>query len=232
MPLGVLDIIRRAAPKLGIDQPESVFGSTDRTAIELASIVGEVAERIARAHDWTRLTTQAELIGDGIATSLALPADFLRMTRGGNVWSSDAQQPLVAVPLTEDWLQLQVRGFDVTPGSWRLAGDAIEVMPAPAAGETLKLYYISSNFAKAADGTAKGGFTAGTDTFLLGDRLLELTLIWEWRSRKGLPYGEDMVTAETALAQAISDDKGPRVLTQRSRSRLDAQPAYPWSIEP
>lgn len=227
----ILQIAQDAAPKIGIDVPGLLVGSTDRTEVELLSVLNELVDRIARLHDWRALKALATYTGDGTTEEFDLPGDYLRMPKDAQVWSTRWQRPLL--PITpEDALRLDIREYDLVAGTWFLVGDQMVFRPALASGELAKWYYIAATQVKPANGANKARITLDTDTFRLGDRLLELHLIWEWRQRKGLSYAEDMATAEVALAQAISEDKGARIITQSSRMNSRAKIAYPWSVEP
>lgn len=225
----ILEIVRDAAPKIGVARPTVLFGVTGETEIEMVSLANELAERIVRAHDWSLLKTLETHTGDGVTEGFALPVDFARMPKDGQIWSSRWQRPLVTIS-SDDWLRLEIREYDLIVGSWIQLGGEIRYRPVLDTAETAKFYYISTNVVAPATGANKARFTADADTFRLGDRLLELHLIWEWRQRKGLSYGEDMATAEAALAQAISEDRGARMLTQASRHRTMGKPSYAWNV--
>lgn len=225
----VLEIAQDAATRMGIAIPDVLFTSTDREFIELRRTINEVAERIARAHDWSLLKTTETNTGDGSTTSFTLPSDYLRMPKEAQVWSTRWQRPLNRVT-PEMQLQLDIRSYDLVTGTWTMQGGSMVFAPALASSENAKWQYISNLVFQPASGSNKARATADEDTFRLGDRLLELQMIWEWRKSKGLAYEEDMVTAEDALAQAISDDKGARIIAQASRHNVSANIAYPWEI--
>lgn len=231
MPRTALEIVQNAAPKIGVAVPEVLFTSLDRTDVELRSVLQEVAERIVRAHDWSLLKVEETYSGDGATEGFDLPSDYLRMPKDGQVWSTRWQRPMVPIS-SDDWLRLDVREYDLITGTWILLEGQMKFRPVLASGEDARWLYISDLAIAPASGANKARFTTDTDTFRLGDRLLELHLIWEWRQRKGLPYAEDMQTAEIALAQAISEDRGARIITQSSRRNVRAKIAYPWQIAP
>jgi hypothetical protein len=54
-------------------------------------------------------------------------------------------------------------------------------------------------------------FDADTDEFVLGDRLLTLAIIWQWKAQKGLQYAEDLANYENARKVAIDDDMGASI---------------------
>lgn len=225
----VLQIVQSAAPKLGIAVPTALFSSTDRTEVELRSVLNEVAKRIVLKHDWQVLKALETNTGDGSTEGFDLPSDYVRMPKDGEIWSSEWQQPL-DLATSNEWLGLSVRQVDAVKGVYILIGGQIKFNPVLASGETAKWYYISGNFAVPASGANKGQFTADDDTFVLNDRVLELALIFEYRNRKGLDYAEDMANADDALQQAISEDKGARIVTQASRRKIYGRIAYPRNV--
>lgn len=227
-----LQIVQDGCTKLGIEQPRILFADTDRTAVELRQALIEAADKIVRAHDWQVLRKLNTDTGDGSTTEYPLPAEYLRMPKGAEVWSTRWQHPLLRIS-PEDWLNFDVRDYDVTIGSWTIYGGNIVYKPALASGESAKWWYVSRNKCADSGGTAKETFSADDDTFRLDDRVLELVFVWTWRQQKGLDYGEDMATAEIALARAISDDSGARIITQASRGdSSDARVAYPRQVVP
>ena len=223
----ILSVMQRAAIPLGIMQPASVFGSGDQFALELQRLVGEIAERIVQEHDWQALKTVCKYTGDGVTEGFPLPADYLRMPIGGEVWSSAYVNRMAHVPNSNDWLGLKVRQIQPTERAWTIIGDKMEFYPTLQTGEVAKFYYISKNIRTGAD-----MFTLDTEVFLLDDRLLELGMIWQGRAHKGLPYAEDMMNYELALAKAISRDKGARIIRQRSPWRETGTPAWPGVVIP
>lgn len=227
----ILEIVQNAAPKIGVATPSALFSSTDETDIELRKVLQSAAERITRSHDWSILKTEATYAGDGVTEGFALPSDYLRMPKDAQVWSTRWQRPMLPVT-SEDWLRLEVRNYDLIAGTWIILGGQMKFKPVLVTGESAKWFYIADASVKPVSGPNIARFAADTDTYRLGDRLLELQFIWEWRQRKGLAYGEDMQTAEIALAQAISDDKGARMIVQASRRRLQGKIAYPWAVGP
>ncbi|WP_299830669.1 hypothetical protein [uncultured Roseobacter sp.] len=225
-----LEIVRNAAPRMGIDQPEVLFTSTDRQEIEVRGILQDAAEYILQQNDWSLLRTVNTDTGDGTTTAFALPSDYHRMTKDARVWSSRWQRPLIAIT-PEDDLRLEVRDYDIVTGTWMIQGGNINYRPALTATETAKWYYVSNAIIAPSSGASKARFTADSDVFRLGDRLIELHLIWMWRAHKKLDYGEEMQSAEIALADAIGRDGGARILTQASRQNFRADTAYPLVVE-
>lgn len=231
MPRTALEIIQSAAPAIGIDVPSVLFSSTDRRDVELARVLNECAVRIGRAHDWEALKVLQTHTGDGTTSAYSLPSDYWRMPKEGQIWSTRWQRPMVHIS-NEDWLRLEIRDYDLVVGNWTLFGGQVQYRPALASNENTQWFYVSENIVAPSSGANKARFTADDDTFRLDDFVLEMELIWKWREQKGMEYAEDMATAVNALEQAITKDKGARIITQSSRRNVRAKVAYPWSIEP
>lgn len=226
-----LSIVQDAALKLGVKQPTALFGVTGRTETELREALIEAADKIVFAHDWAKLKTIATHTGDGTTTAFAEPTGYLRMPKDAQVWSTKWQEPLTKIE-PERWLSLDVRAFDVVTGTWSLFGGNFNYKPALSSDETARFWYVSNTAVAPASGANKAQFTADDDTFRLDDRVLELTLVWLFRTQKGMDYAEDMQAAEMALSRAIERDKGARILAQPSRQSYDAKIAYPQAITP
>jgi hypothetical protein len=231
MPRTILEIVRSAAPRIGLARPDLLFGDTSEQSVEIRAVLQETADRIVREHDWSMLKVEKTHVGDGTTEGFALPTDYLRMPKEGQIWSTRWQHPLAPVT-AEEWLRLDVREYDLIVGTWIILEGEVRYRPVLATGESARWFYISNLAVAPASGANKERFTADTDTFRLGDRILELAFIWEWLRSKGLPYEDRMTPAEVALAKAISDDKGARIIAQSSRRNFTGKMSYPWQITP
>lgn len=229
----ILEIIRRAAPKLGLDRPESVYGSPDETAQSLGEAANEAAETIIRYNDWSYLRREMTFVGDGATTAYGFPTDYMRMIKDARMWSTALQCPLTHVVAADDWVQLQVRQVQPIAASWTIMGAALHFYPALMLGETARAVYMSLDGIKTAGGQAKARFTADSDVFALGDQVIELGILALWRANRGLPYEAYLARFTGALERLAANDGGPGILRQRSRiSMTGATQAYPRSITP
>jgi len=227
----VLKVIQDVCTKIGLDVPQAVFSSTEREHMELAALANEMAERIAEASDWQKLTVEQRYIGDAVEEAFDLPADYDRMITNGNVWNSRTNNPVD--PLTHNaWLGREVRGFDVY-SAYLLLEDQMRIRPIMAVNEFCLFYYISNSYVVAVeDGTEvhRDCFTADDDNFVLPERLLRLGMIWQWRESNGLDYAEDMANYEKAMAQEVKSERGSKVLLVGGRELSGYKTAYPQAI--
>lgn len=215
-----------------IPAPTTIYATTtDQYAIELSAICNEVAQMMAKVHDWRVLTTLHTLAGTGSATAFSLPSDYDRMPVKSEVFSTDNNAPLCRAPDLDEWLRINLENFTAPSGWWILLGGQMQIVPALASGTSAKFYYISNLIVMPSAGANKVAFTADTDTFRLNERVLGLGAIYKWLQMKGYDYAEEMRDYELALAQEIARDKGSRsIAIGRARIPSDVQIAYPGTL--
>ncbi len=229
----VLSAIQNASAVIALNRPAVVFSSTEREHFELQVLANACASHIARDYEWQALKMLGHVAGNGSTRSFALPADYDRMLKEGELWSDRLQSPLAHIISTDGWLELDIRQAEPMTGAWTLINSEIAVRPAPMSGETLSFYYMSSRWARDRDGNVKEAFTVDDDAFRLSENLLTLCMIWKWRANKGLPYAQDQENYEDEKEKRIAADKGARVLrVGHARGTRSAQIAYPVSIVP
>jgi hypothetical protein len=227
----ILGIIQETAPRLGLEVPDTVFSSTERTQIELKRVVNATLDMIVRAHRWQKLVQRATYSGDGSTTDFDLPADYGWMPDDQRIWSTTGQRTFLKCQSLDDWLALDVRNFNPGDNAWIIYGQQLHFTPALDDGEDAQHFYQSTAAVQPASGTAKSTFTLDTDTFRLDDELLRLGLIYRWKQYKGLPYAEFMNDYEILKEKLIGRDKGATMLRQgKFRMPRDAAFAYPLNV--
>lgn len=207
----VFAAIKSAVLRAEGTQIQEAFASSAQVAVEMSDLVNEVAADIVADSDWRALTKVATITATG-ATAYDLPSDYGRMLLGSEVDDPGSifwgYEPFASV---NDWMRYVNGEYTlVAPGGWIIVGGQIQFQPSPTGSATFP--YISTEWARAADGTAKTAFTADDDTFILSERLLTLGLIWRWKEQKGLEYAEDLATYGKVLGQESTRDRGAFVL--------------------
>ena len=66
--------------------------------------------------------------------------------------------------------------------------------------------------------------------FRLGDRILKLGMIWQWKANKGSPYAEDLGNYSVAIDTVAGADKPAPIFIGRQPISLAARVAYPWPV--
>lgn len=227
----ILGLIQQVCKRpLGIDPPDAVFASTDRTAQELAEVANAAVDMISRIQ-WRKLLQRATYTGDGSTQDFDLPSDYGFMPDDQNVWSSTAQIPYLPVRSTDEWLAMDIRDFNPGTNAWIIYGGQIHFTPALDNAEVASHYYQSTALVQPATGTAKSTFTLDTDTFRISDELLKKAIIYLWKQDKGLPYAEFLNDYEILKEKLIARDKGATILRQgRMRFPKGVNLAYPLSV--
>jgi hypothetical protein len=216
-----------AAIELSQTEPAAIFASTDKFPKELCVQANKSVTAIMKAYDWQALTTRATVTGNGVLKAFNLPTDYDRMVLKTNLASSASNIDLVKATDLDQWDYFQNHLSTTVPGYWMILGGQLQVTPAPGNGVVHSYYYISKN----AVSGAKPLFTADTDTFVLPERLLTLSIIWRWRASKRMEYAEDLTNFEIALGEETSRDKGSRILIAgRQRVPYNVKTAYPGPL--
>lgn len=229
----VLSACQSAIARLVARRPASVFASDDEICVEIAELANEAATDIAKAHDWQALTVLKSITGDGVTEAWPLPDDYDRMVQGTDIHSGTWTYMRFANAGTLDnWLDLKALLPAIPPGFWHILQNQIDFVPTITSGEVARFYYVSNQWARAAGGNPKALFDNDTDTFVLDDRLLTLSLIWRWKSMKGNDYQEDIKNYDIALSQAMARDKGSRTIRKGGRGMygLNTNMAWPWPL--
>ncbi len=209
------------AEALGMDVPTLLFGNTDREMVEMQSVVNTAARMICEDFDLQKLRVIKTNTGDDVSEEFALPDDYDRMLKTASMWSSRWFWSINHITDADQWLELQVVPVATTYGNWIIYGGELHILPVMATDETAKFFYISNERVTADGGGTKTAFTADSDTFRLSEDLLKLAIIYRWKMRKGLPYGEEMGDYQRDLALHMDKDQG-------SKPIISAQPWASW----
>lgn len=233
-------IVHNAADEVGIDRPETVVGSTDPNARLLLRLAQRAGENIAKRHDWSKLTTQHTWTSVALEPqALAFPtASYDRMNYMSDVWDRTRNLRYIGPSGVKNWQWLQngaVAGASGVIGYWRILGGVLNLFPAPPAGNTMALEYITRLWTTDENGTARssGQFEADADLALVPERLIELEVIWRWLKRHGLDYAEAMSDAERAIELDASRDQGSNVIAAGKGQDVSTQAStWPGVIVP
>lgn len=231
--MSLLSVVKDFCSVVGVLVPTSVFANItgNRTMQEVLSLANEMAERIAYdTREWTRLKKFCTFTGDGIKSSFPLPDNYKRMLLTAQVWRSSQIPPMLFIPDTDEWLQRRTQNKTDARGEWTMLGGEMHVQPVLSVGQTATFAYLDKNCISLNAGGTGDVFMNDLDIFLLGDRLLKLGMIWQWKAYKGSPYSEDMGTYGDALVMAMGSDQPAPVIVDRSPISASARVAYPWPV--
>jgi hypothetical protein len=229
----VQSVVRDVCAVVGVRPPPgSIFllPTQDRTMWEMVQLANEMAQRIAyNTREWQALREIAVFPGDGGTVAFDLPANWQRMLKTSEIYSTaQPTLPLTFISDPDEWLTDEMNGWTDPGGAWTIYGDQLHVRPAPAAGVQLKCWYLQKNCIALASGGYGDAFLADADTFRLPERLLKLGMIWQWKANKGGTYAEDIANYEDALTQVMGSDKPSPILVGRQTLSVAANASYPY----
>jgi len=212
-------------------RPAAVVSSQNEMEVEITNIAQEAAVEIMKSHDWQNLTEFYTLTGTGEET-YPLPADYDRMVQASEVY--DPNSWAWGYEHINDygvWLTQISRGFYAAPGAWMIRKNLFHFAPGPSIGQEAVFPYISKNIFTDANGSPKARITNDTDSFILDERLLKLSIIWRWLALKKMDFTEELRTYENALSQEQVRDGGARVIRRNSRRvPSGVRPGWPWPL--
>lgn len=228
----ILDVVKKAVTSIGLEVPEQVFGSTERVWVEMQAMINRAAEMIRDEYDWQALQKTGTAAGDGSATDFALPSDYQRMPKVASVWASTTPNwPAERVLSANEWLEITTRGLPNPYGQWALFGKRLRYRPTLPIGATASFVYLTKNIVTPATGADKPLFTADDDTFVLSDRLLELAIIYRWKSSKNQAYAAELDDYESALLIEMDNDKGAKPVLDGNGPCFDrVKLAFPYTV--
>ena len=230
----LLAVVKDVCAEVGVIIPTSVFSglNTNRTMQEMLALANEMAQRIAHdTRDWTELKRISQHDGDGIKTAFPIPADYKRMLKSAEVWRSDnPSTPMRFIPDTNEWLVRRLRNNVDGHGEWTIIGGHILIFPAMPVGVYATYAYLNRNPVDLLSGGQGERFMDDGDSFSLGDRLLKLGMVWQWKANKGSPYAEEMATYNDALANDSGSDSPAPTFVGRTVISANARVSYPWPL--
>lgn len=145
--LGTADfILNSAAQELGLPPVSIGNAQNDATGWQMLGMLNALGDELNRVQDWQFLEKEMTFVGDGVADTFPLPADFARQINQTQ-WDSTSRRPMQGPdsPQMWAWNKFGIVAVGVYY-RYRIIGNQYTVFPVPAAGETFKLYYISKNW--------------------------------------------------------------------------------------
>lgn len=206
--MNILQIVQSASLLIDVERPQALFANTDRTSLELTNTVNTAALQILDDYDWQRLIRTATITGNGALTAFPLPADYSRMVSDASLIGPNWRfYPAEQMQDFNQWLELNDYPVATWQQRWMVFGGNLNVMPILPAATTLSYGYISTSVV---DGADPSTFTADTDTFVLDDELLRLSIIWNWKEAKGFDFSADLAKYQERLEKHRFRDVGSR----------------------
>jgi len=205
-------ILDRAARQCSVTVPTSWLTASDVTAKEIMDFLDQTVSDIVDRLDLTGpMSKQVTITGTG-AETYAMPVDMVRLHRSEFAVYERMRTRRACVPVVTDgeWEYLKELGTTGAYRFYRMTGydGAFEISfqrPLDVGVEVLASY-VSTNWL-VNEGTYKSAITDAADASLLPRRLVESGIVWRFRQRKGLEYGDVRLDYETQMARYLNDSR-------------------------
>jgi hypothetical protein len=232
--MSLITIVQEVAGALNQPVPTAVFGSSTGDAVLWRNLAQREGRELAKRHDWQAMIVQQTWTTTATqAQSTALPSAYDHLPPDVEIWDQTGKMPLAGPTSSRDWQILTSRAITGgLTGWWRIIGGVLNIYPAPAAGRTYALEYISKNWCQSSGSTAQSAWAADSDTALIPENLIALGITWRWLRAKGMAYAEEMSTYEREVEKAAGRDRGSNTLVVGGSQRADLTPTWNGIITP
>lgn len=217
------EVVNRTARRMGLTVADVAdpFGSSDPNVQQLAALLSDVGEELARSHRWSHLKKTATFTTVAATEDYATPADYQRLL-DGTAWNRTTDQPLIGPASEVEWQALKARDqAAVISKVFRVYQDKIWLHPVPTAAEQVAYEYLSAHWVTETGQAAPNAAfcDAATDTLHFDPHLLVCALSLAWEGAKKMDTGRSQARFDLALARAMSQDGAAAVHTQSTADR-------------
>lgn len=212
--MSLASVITTACDELGINRPwAGMPASADQQTRQLVALLARAGLQLVQDFQWQALLQPYTITTVAGVDNYALPGDFLAFV-DDTQWNTSGKMPLNGPINQQVWSRNQYGLSGVGPFyRQQIRGDKLYLQPTPTAVNTLNFYYRSAWWVLQGGTVAAPTFSGDTDTFLLDEQLLTLSLKWRWLRAKGLDYAEEREQFEVNCNQQQQADRGSSVLS-------------------
>jgi hypothetical protein len=209
MPL--LDIVKTVALKVGVTVPIVAVASNDQNIQQIIGFVNEAGQELAARYDWQALTKEATfttVATESQGTIQAKTGPDFGWVLNETMWDRSTKRPVFGPKDPAEWQQLKAQFVNGPWTQYRIRGNQVLFIPAPAVGDAIFFEWVSKYWV-AVTGTTIGAqpaYLVDTDLSILDERIITLDAIWRYKQTKRLAYDEDFDKAEAAIADATTRD--------------------------
>lgn len=226
--MSLLSIVQSVAVRIGLTKPSVGVSSADPKVLQLIELINEDGQELAARPAWQILTNEATFNtlaaeDQGLITTLA-GADFA-FIYNETMWNRTQRRPVFGPKAPAEWQQLKAQFMQGPWIQYRLRGNHVLFLPAPAVGQAIYFEWITKNWCTDVTGaTGKTAMTVDTDVSKLDERLHILGGVWRFKAKNHLDYGEDFNIYENAVQDGIGRD-GSKARLNLAGAQTDIFPA-------
>lgn len=209
----VLELVRAVCGVIGIPQPNSLIGTSDRQVIQLRELLNNEGSDLAARHStgWEVLIREATFttVADedqGTITDIIGASNAYRHIVNDTIWNRTTRIPVFGPRGPHMWQGYKAFTFAGPYSEYRIRGGHLLMLPVPVAGNTCAFEYATRNWLTGPDASEKSTITDDDDVPLLDTDLMQQGLEWRWRKAKGLDYSQDFEDYESRVMDAVARD--------------------------
>lgn len=231
----LLELIQDVADLLGIPRPSTVVGSTDAGVRQLLQLANREGRELSSRYPWQALTVEATFTtvateSQGTLASIIGATQVLRSVVNDTLWNRTTGEPVCGPRDARTWQAYKSTTFTSPLSEYRIRGGYLLMLPAPTAGQTVALEYVSRCWLTDTTGaTFRQAFAVDTDEVLLDHEIMRVGLEWRWLQRKGFEYAESFASYERLVADAMARD-GTKATLSLGGDSYDGEMAIPRLI--
>jgi len=215
----ILTAVQKACAQLSLEVPTAVFSSVETDIIAMRTLANVEVSEIVRRHDFQALRRQRQFTTVATEEQVGIfPDDYFRMVNG-TFQNRSLNRPIWGPLTPQAWQREKALPIYTSPNyAYVERNNKILFSPTPSAGNEVYFEYITINSVTAQDGTEKQYFTADSDTFQLDEKIIELALVWRYKSSKGLDYAQELSAYETNVTNQIAQEQPAASISMDGRS--------------
>lgn len=204
----ILQIAQSIATRWGLPKPASLFTNSDQTANQILELIREEVSSLSRRYQWQALINRVELTtvateSQGAITTLFPAHDYII---NDTVWNVTTSLPIFGA-MTPKSYNSQKAIITATPyPQYTIRNGLFLIYPAPNAGETIAVDYMTKYVGKDNSNALITDFTADTDMPLLDNEAVTLGALWRFKAQKGFDYAEDFNKYERVVKELMTRD--------------------------
>ena len=221
--MSLLIIIRQAADRLqNMPPPATVTNSSDGTVRQMVALANDEGQELSAKYQWNELTRRvsvpaknAPINPDNLPSDQGLIEDiapgFLYII-DDTLWL--ANQPFKLLGPLSAQQRTALEAYRVQGAAWAywIEGGRLYISRPTSPTQDLTFRYQTRHWVTRPDGTLGDELTDDADTSIIPERCIMLGVVWRWLERNGLPYQQEYINYQTAVAQFSGRDATRTVL--------------------
>lgn len=212
--MNILQIVQEALSQFGLPKPATLIGNTDQTATQAYTLLKKEIRKLSRRTQWQQLAAETTFTtvaqeSQGVVSTLLPNLDYII---NNTIWNRSLKVPVYGSLSPEVYAQKKSMVNQAPYNQFRIMGDNFLMYPAPSAGQTIAVDYMTNFVGVNVGGTQLTEFTADTDSPILDSDAIIAGVIWRFKKEKGFDYSEDYNDYSAIVDDLMARNVPPPIL--------------------